>query len=50
MKAVFIIYNQAHTEKVEYMLEKLDVRGFSKWPEMMGKGSETGDPHMGTHT
>lgn len=50
MKAVFIIYNQAHTEKIEYMLDKLCVRGFSKWPEMMGKGSINGDPHMGTHT
>ncbi len=50
MKAIFIVYNQAHTEKVEYMLDKLGVRGFSKWPEMMGKGSVNGDPHMGTHT
>jgi len=50
MKAVFIIYNQAHSEKVEYMLEKLEVRGFSKWPEMMGKGTVNGDPHMNSHT
>ena len=29
MKAIMIIYNQALTEKVEYMLEKLNIRGFS---------------------
>ena len=27
MKAVMIIYNQAHSEKVEYMLEKLGIKG-----------------------
>jgi len=50
MKAVFIVYNQAHTEKVEYLLDRLEIRGYSKWPGMTGRGTETGDPHMGTHT
>jgi len=50
MKAVFIIYNQAHTEKVEYMLDKLNIRGFTEWANMYGRGTNTGDPHMGTHT
>jgi len=50
MKAVFIVYNQAHTEKVEYMLDRLNVRGFTEWGNMSGRGSKTGDPHMGTHT
>lgn len=50
MKAVFIVYNQAHTEKVEYMLDKLNIRGFTEWGNMSGRGSKTGDPHMGTHT
>ncbi len=50
MKAVFIVYNQAHTEKVEYVLEQLEIRGFTRWDNLTGKGSDTGDPHMNTHT
>jgi nitrogen regulatory protein PII len=50
MKAVFIAFNQAHTERVEFMLDRLGVRGFTWWTEVQGKGSETGEPRMGTHT
>ena len=50
MKAIFIVYNQAHTEKVEYMFDTLGVRGFTRWTGLTGRGSETGDPHMNTHT
>jgi nitrogen regulatory protein PII len=49
MKAVMIIYNQAHSEKIEYMLDKLEIRGYSLWENVQGRGSKTGDPHMGTH-
>jgi nitrogen regulatory protein PII len=50
MKAVLIIFNQAHTERVEYMLEKLGIRGFTNFPTVLGQGSVDGDPHLGTHT
>jgi nitrogen regulatory protein PII len=50
MKAVFIVYNQALTERVDEMLNRLNVRGFTQWKDVMGRGSETGEPHMGTHT
>lgn len=50
MKAVMIIYNQAHTEKVEYMFEKLGVKGYTLWENVQGRGSDTGVPHLGTHT
>jgi len=50
MKAVFIAFNQAHTERVEFMLERLEIRGFTWWTEVSGKGTETGEPRMGTHT
>lgn len=50
MKAIFIVYNQAHTEKVEYMFERLGIRGFTRWANLTGRGSESGDPHMNTHT
>jgi len=50
MKAVFIVYNQANTERVEYMLDRLNIKGFTYWEEVQGRGSETGVPHRGTHT
>jgi nitrogen regulatory protein PII len=50
MKAVFIVYNQAHTEKVEYMFEELNIRGFTRWTGLTGRGSVEGPPHMNTHT
>src|SRR6056297_617025 len=50
MKAVFIVYNQAHTEKVEYMLDRLEIRGYTQWTGIYGRGSVDGDPHMDTHT
>jgi nitrogen regulatory protein PII len=50
MKAIFIVYNQAHTEKVEYIFDKLNIRGFTRWTELTGRGSIDGDPHMNTHT
>jgi nitrogen regulatory protein PII len=49
MKAIMIIYNQAHTEKVEYMLDKLGIRGYSLWENVQGRGTNTGVPHLGTH-
>ncbi len=50
MKAVFISYNQAFTERVEYMLDRLEIRGYTQWTDTYGRGSVKGDPHMGTHT
>ncbi|MGL5682468.1 MAG: PG0541 family transporter-associated protein [Marinifilaceae bacterium] len=50
MKAVFIIYNQALTERVDYMLSRLEVRGYTQWQQVNGAGSVSGEPRMGTHT
>lgn len=50
MKSVFIVYNQANTERVEYMLDKLEVRGFTMWEDVKGRGSNEGEPRMGSHT
>jgi len=49
MKAVMIIYNQAHTERVEYLMDKLGIKGYSLWENVQGRGSNTGVPHLGTH-
>lgn len=50
MKAVMIIFNQSNTERVEYILDELDVRGFTFFEEVQGRGTNTGEPHRGTHT
>ncbi len=50
MKAVIIIFNQANTERVEYMFDRLDIRGYTWFNDVKGRGSETGEPRMGTHT
>jgi len=49
MKAIMIIYNQAHTERVEFMLNKLGVKGYSLWENVQGRGTNTGVPHLATH-
>ncbi len=50
MKAIMIIYNQAHTEKVEFILDKLGIKGYSLWENVQGRGTNNGVPHLGTHT
>ena len=50
MKSVFIVFNQASTERVEYMLDTLGIRGFTFWENVQGRGHNIGDPHRGTHT
>jgi len=50
MKAIMIVYNQAYSEKVEYMLEKLGIKGYTLWENVQGRGSSSGVPHLGTHT
>ncbi|MCL2329214.1 MAG: hypothetical protein FWC39_12130 [Bacteroidetes bacterium] len=50
MKAVMIIFSQAHTERVEYIFNRLEIKGFTYWENVQGEGSKTGEPHRGTHT
>ncbi len=50
MKAVMIIYNQANTERVEYMLDVLKIKGFTFFEEVQGRGTNGGEPRRGTHT
>ena len=50
MKAVFISYNQALTERVDYLLEQLQITGWTQFPLVNGKGSNGGEPRMGNHT
>ncbi|MDR1593550.1 MAG: hypothetical protein LBS43_03560 [Prevotellaceae bacterium] len=50
MKAIFIVFNQANTERVEYMLDRIGIRGFTWWENVQGRGSVAGEPRKGTHT
>ena len=50
MKSVFIVYNQANTERVEYILDALNIRGFTYWENVQGRGTKNGEPRRGTHT
>ena len=49
MKAVFISYNQALTDRVHAILDEQSIRGFTKWALTEGRGSVDGEPHYGTH-
>lgn len=49
MKAVFLSYNQALTDRVHAILDELGIRGFTKWALTQGRGSVDGEPHYGTH-
>ena len=49
MKAFFLSYNQALTDRVNRMLDEHGVRGFTRWALTEGRGSFTGEPHYGSH-
>lgn len=50
MKSVMIVFNQAFTTRVEYMLDELGIRGFTFFEQVQGRGSVDGEPRRGTHT
>ena len=49
MKAVFLSYNQALTDRVNRILDEQGIRGFTRWALTEGRGSVDGEPHYGTH-
>jgi nitrogen regulatory protein PII len=49
MKAVFIPYNQAFKDRLIEMMNKMNIRGFTLWSEVQGRGSRKGEPHYGDH-
>ena len=44
-----IVFNQANTERVEYMLDVLEIRGFTFFEQVQGRGTNGGEPRRGTH-
>ena len=49
MKSVMIVFNQANTERVEYLLDILNIRGFTFFEQVQGRGTNGGEPRRGTH-
>lgn len=49
MQAIFIAYDLAHHEKVVDALNSLGCRGYTSFGTVQGRGSKTGEPHLGTH-
>ncbi|MCL1933379.1 MAG: hypothetical protein FWF53_06190 [Candidatus Azobacteroides sp.] len=49
MKAVFIPFNQAYRERLIVLLDKMNIRGFTLWESVQGRGAATGEPHYGSH-
>ena len=49
MKAVFISFYQAFYDEVMAVLEKNEIRGFTFWNEVQGRGSVDGESHYGSH-
>ena len=49
MKAVFIVYDQAHQENVMEVLSRMNIKGYTMFEQVMGAGTKTGDPHLGSH-
>ena len=49
MKGIFIAYDQAYNMDIADAMEKLGMRGFTMCQDIAGRGSETGEPHLGNH-
>lgn len=49
MKAIMITFNQAYHETILGLMDRNNIRGFSYWESVQGRGSKTGEPHYGSH-
>jgi len=49
MKAVMILLDQAHYDQIVDDLNAINIRGFTSWKEVFGRGSKDGIPHFGSH-
>jgi len=49
MKAIFIAFNQAYYEDILNIMDRNEITGFTHWDNIAGRGSRTGEPHLGSH-
>lgn len=50
MKSVLITYSKSLTEPVMAIIDKQNIRGYTQWDDIQGRGSFKGEPHYGNHT
>jgi|SRR5690625_702192 len=49
MKSVMIVCNMILSDEVMELLRRLNMRGFTRWDDVKGRGTDDGEPHLGTH-
>ncbi len=49
LKSVFIAYNQAYHPLILRLLSRQGLKGYTSWNEAQGRGTHTGEPHIGSH-
>lgn len=49
MKAIFIACDQSVYDSVIDTMDSVGARGFTGWEELIGRGTTTGEPHLGSH-
>ncbi|MEG1544411.1 MAG: hypothetical protein RR382_07805 [Tannerellaceae bacterium] len=49
MKAIFISFNQAYYEMILDIMNRSNIRGYTYWDVVQGRGSNSGEPHYGSH-
>lgn len=49
MKSIFIAFDQGYYEQIITILNFNHIRGFTRWEEVQGRGSNNGEPHYGNH-
>lgn len=49
MKTIMITFDQAYNERIIDVLDRQGCRGFTRWQQVQGRGSKTGEPHYGSH-
>lgn len=49
MKTIFITYDRALHDLVIEAIDASNVRGYTLLSDVSGRGTKTGDPHLGSH-
>lgn len=49
MKSIMITFDQAYNERIVELLDRMNCRGFTRWEQVQGRGSQKGEPHYGSH-
>jgi len=49
MKSILITFDQAHYENIVTILDRQNIRGFTYFDRIQGRGTTDGEPHFGSH-